>query len=258
MPVLSAAEADQIIKAEQRVRNSVILPPTLKRIIDMQQSTTFRVCNVGPWPYQLERGSLSIFLPGFDAKKHPKGYAESQSIPCIMREARLVGGGGTEPQEYSFIEDDGRAVAMDLIGVGPGIHPRNDKRQYGVFVPEGEEPTKLEIAGAKQRLVQYQNALIAEAREAFDKGREHIGALLAADVEGRYTWAANERGVDEPWVHHRHTQESVKCQNCGKYNSEGIAQCQCGHVINETLYIENQTRKARLDRQIQESLKSKN
>jgi hypothetical protein len=108
--------------------------------------------------------------------------------------------------------------------------------QYGVFVPAGKEPTKAEIAAAQKQLINYQDRLIAEARQAFDKSREELGRLMEADRDGRHLWAARQRGVDEAWVHHQHTQESVRCDMCGKYNPSGIAKCQCGRILDFDLY----------------------
>jgi len=238
MARVSADEAAKLIAEEQRKLSSAVLPPTLKRIRDMQQKETFSICNVGPWPYSLERAAMRIFIPGYDPKSDPKkkGYAASAPIPCIVREAKLVGGGGETPLEYGWVEDDGHDVALDMIGVGFGLPKQNSLVQYGVFVPIGSEPTESEIAAARQQLTAYQDRLIAEARQAFDKSREELAKLLEADVEGRHLWAARERGVDEAWVHHQHTQQSVKCDMCGKFNPPDIAKCQCGQILNVDLY----------------------
>lgn len=238
MPRITAAEASQIIRDEQRQLNTTVLPPTLKRIRDMQRDVTFSICNVSPWSYKLERASLHVLIPGYDKKIDPeeKGYAASEPLPCIFREAKLTGGGGESPLEYGFIEDDGRMVALDLIGVGFGLATQNSLVQYGVFVPADSEPKKQEIAAARKELIGYQDRLIAEARQAFDKSREELGRLMEADRDGRHLWAARERGVDEAWVHHQHTQESVRCDMCGRFNPSGIAKCQCGQILDFDLF----------------------
>lgn len=238
MARISAQEAAQIIREEQRQLTTAVLPPTLARIRDLMKDETFPICNVGPWPYRLERAALHVLVPGYDSKIDPekKGYAASEPMPCIFREAKLTGGGGETALEYGYIEDDGRMVALDLIGVGFGLPPQNSLLQYGVFVPAGKEPTKAEIAAAQKQLINYQDRLIAEARQAFDKSREELGRLMEADRDGRHLWAARQRGVDEAWVHHQHTQESVRCDMCGKYNPSGIAKCQCGRILDFDLY----------------------
>ena len=246
MARITADEAAQIIRQEQRQMNAAVLPPTLARIRTMQKEETFSICNVGPWPYRLERAALHIVIPGYDPKMDPdkRGYAASDPLPCIFREAKLTGGGGEGPLEYSWIDDDGRQVALDMIGVGFGLAPQNALIQYGVFVPAGKEPTKQEIAAAHKELIGYQDRLIAEARQAFDKSREELGRLMEADRDGRHLWAARQRGVDEAWVHHQHTQESVRCDMCGKYNPSGIAKCQCGQILDFDLFAKLQQKQA--------------
>lgn len=248
MARITADEAAQIIRQEQRQLNTAVLPPTLKYITKQMKAETFSICNVGPWPYRLERGSLHIIVPGYDAAIDPdkKGYATSDPIPCIFPEAKLTGGGGESPLEYSMIYDDGHMVALDLIGVGFGLAPQNSLIQYGVFVPEGKEPTKAEVEAAKRQLIGYQDRLIAEARQAFDKSREELGRLMEADKDGRHLWAARQRGVDEAWVHHQHTQESVRCDMCGRYNPSGIAKCQCGRILNFDLFAKIEREQAEM------------
>lgn len=234
MAQITAAEAHQIIQQEQRALNRAVLPPTLERIRLMMQNDTFRICNVGPWEYRCERASLHVFIPGYDPKfdTAKRGYAASEPLPCIFREAKLIGGGGDTPLEYGWIEDDGHMVALDLIGVGFGMPSRNSLVQYGVFVPAGKEPTTEEVTAAKATLNSYVDRLIAEARDAYDKGPEERKAVIS----DRHLWAAGQRGIDEKWVHHQHTQESVRCEMCGAYNPAGIAKCKCGSIIDFELF----------------------
>jgi len=234
MARISAAEAAQIIREEQRNLNAAVMPPTLNRIRLLMKDETFAICNVGPWEYPLERAALHIRVPAYDPAADPqkKGYATSEPLPCIFREAKLTGGGGEVPLEYGWIEDDGRQVALDMIGVGFGLAPQNALVQYGVFVPEGATATKQEIAEAQRLLSVYYDRLIAEARDAYDKGPEERKAVIS----DRHLLAARTRGLDEKWVHHQHTQESVRCEMCGKYNPAGIAKCSCGSIIDFDLY----------------------
>jgi hypothetical protein len=62
MARISAQEAAQIIREEQRQLNAV-LPHDPRRIRDLMKDETFPICNVGPWPYRLERAALHISIP---------------------------------------------------------------------------------------------------------------------------------------------------------------------------------------------------
>ena len=242
MPSITAAEAEQIIAEEQRQLNAGrMLPPTLARIQRLQAEEVFSICNVGPWDYRLERASLMVYVPAYDATKDHKklGYAASDPMPDVRREARII-----NEDEFGYFEDDGRKVARDLIGIGFGLPSRNALTQYGVFVPAGKLPTKEEIENARHLLSECIDRLIAEARDAYDKGP----AERAAVITERHLWAARQRGLSEAWVHHQHTQQSQQCEMCGKFNPSGIAKCACGNIVDFDLYKRLQARqKQQLD-----------
>ena len=232
MPRLSAAEAAAIIQEDQRNLTRAVYPKTISRLRRLMQEETLCICNVGPWAYHIDRGSITVDIPAYDPKKHENGYAKSEPMPELRRETKLTGGGGDQPLEYDFVEDDGRQVAWDLIGVGFGLHPHNSLVQYGVFVPEGKIPTKAELDEARRNLSESYDRLIEEARDAYDKGPETRKAVIS----DRHLLAARAKGMHEAWVHHQHTQQSVQCAMCGKFNPEGIAKCACGQIIDVDLY----------------------
>lgn len=213
----------------QQFSNGRLLPPTLARIQKMQRDEVFAICNVGPWPYILERQGLSIFIPAYDPEQDTEGlgYAKSEPMPDVRREAKII-----NESEFGYFEDDGRQVALDMIGIGFGLPRQQALDRYGVFVPAGKEPTKHEIAEARRRLDIYCNELIEEARVEFDKGRENWSKVR----NDRHLWAARERGIDEAWVNLETTDTAVRCDSCGKRNPKGIAKCQCGNIINFELY----------------------
>jgi hypothetical protein len=204
------------------------LPPILNRIRQLMKEESFSICNVGPWPHTMERGNLRMGIAAYDPAKHKCGYAKSDPLPVIRREAKVGYG-----DEYETFDDDGHAVANDLIGVGTGLHAWNSLLKYGVFVPAGLEPTPEEIAEARQRLSAYYDELITEARDAYDSGDPK---LRQATIGPRHLLAARIRGLDEPWVRHQHTEEAVRCKMCGKFNPSGVAKCVCGQILDIELY----------------------
>ena len=231
MAQISAAEAQQIIAQEQRQLNQTFkLPKTLDRIrVMMEKEVTF-IANVGPWPRMLETGSLkNYFIQAYDPKKDPekKGYVKGPNIPLIVRQAYVA-----NADNMGYFEDDGMQVAQEGIGIGFGLHPMNSITREGFFVPAGPEPAAEEVERARRALNAYLDELIAEARDAYDKGPEERKAV----IQDRHLYAGRAKGIDEPWLHHKHTQESVKCEMCGKYNPAGIAKCACGTIIDFDLY----------------------
>jgi hypothetical protein len=229
MPI-TAQEAQALLTQEQRKLNQGrVLPPVLDRIRVLMRDETFPICNVGPWEYRAERGCLSVFIPAYDPAKDPAklGYARSEPLAVIRREAKII-----NEDEFGFIEDDGHMVAQDLIGIGWGMHPQNSLVPFGVFVPAGKEPTPAEIAAAKDQLSLYYDRLIEEARDAYDKGPE----ARKNTITDRHLTAARIKGIDEAWTRHQHTEASVRCQMCGKFNPAGIAKCACGQILDFELF----------------------
>lgn len=235
MARITAEEAGQIVMAEQRrLNNSRRLPVTLDRIRVLMQEEAFPICNVGPWLHQIRRACIAFDIPGYDPANDDQklGYAQSPLQPSVARMARII-----DEDEFGWFEDDGHVQALDLIGVGHGLHPHNSLVQYGVFVPKGKRPIAPEIAAAKGELMTYRDRLIQDAREAYDKGP----AERAATIGERHLWAARSAGLNEKWVHNQHTQESVQCVSCGRFNAAGVAKCQCGIILDFDLHFKIET-----------------
>lgn len=234
MAIVTAEEAGRMAYTEQRQMNAGrMLPPTLSRISRLMKDETFPICNVGPWPYRCERACLTVQIPAYDPAQDAQklGYAASEPQPVIRREAKII-----SEDEFTFVEDDGRLVAQDLIGVGPFMHPMNSLLRYGVFIPAGPTPTRDELAAARAKLSEYTDFLIQEARDAYDKGPDERKAVIS----DRHLWAGRERGLDEPWLHHQHAQSAILCTSCGRRNPAGIAKCQCGSILDFELYLKNE------------------
>lgn len=240
---ITASEAAQIVGADlenQRRMGQANLPVTPRLLNDLTGKGVIRICNVGPWAYHIERGSIHQDIPAFDREDDPRklGCALSEPMPAMRQEAKIIGGGGEVPHEYGYIFDDGMQVAKELIGIGFGLPAHAALVQYGVFVSAGPMPTKEEIAEANRALQIYADRLVEEAREAFDKGRDEWYRTRS----DRHLWAGRLKGIQEKWVAEDHQEQSVKCDMCGKFNPSGIAKCQCGRIIDFELYakIENE------------------
>lgn len=240
MPV-DAAEAHRIVNAEmQKLNNNRRLPATLPRLRKMISEDVVFICNVGPWARLLETASLKgFFIPAYDPSKDKEGlgYVKSKPIPAIFRTAKIV-----SEDEFGYIEDDGMQVALEAIGIGHSLNPQNLLTVEGFFVPQGKEATKAEIARAQQELSRYFDRLIEEARDAYDKGPAERKAVIGE----RHLLAATTRGIDEPWVHHKHTQENVRCAMCGKFNPSGVAKCQCGSILDVELFMRLQAQQEKM------------
>jgi hypothetical protein len=245
MPVTAQEAAQEVAQFQRNMNGSRHLPATLSRIRRLQQEETFPICNVGPWNYVRERGSLTVCIPAYDpAKDHKKlGYAMSAPQPEVRREAKIL-----DENEFTYFEDDGHQVASDMIGVGFGLPKHNALTQYGVFIPAGSLPTQEEIAAARHELSLYIDRLINEARQAFDAGPKERAAV----INDRHLWAARQRGLSEAWVSAQHTQESIRCDSCGRFGPADVARCQCGNILNFEIEKRNVLKKAQQERELEE------
>lgn len=232
---VTAEEAAVAIRQEKqagsrRLGFNMHLPPTLARVRRLQAEEVVFICNVGPWARLIESATLKSFLVGaYDPAKDPRklGYVKSNPIPGIFRHAYIA-----SEDSFGYFEDDGKQIAQEAIGIGFGLHPMNSIVREGFFVPENDDPTPDEVMKARGALSNYIDELIGEARDAYDKGPEERKAVIG----DRHLLAARTRGIDEKWVHHQHTQESIRCSMCGKYNPAGVAKCQCGSILDVELY----------------------
>jgi hypothetical protein len=234
MATITAQEAERILSADVKQWNGGgrRLPHTPNRIRLLMAQDVVHICNVGPWERYLDTATFRGTIPAYDRAKDPQGlgYVMGPAIPTVVRTGKIV-----NEDEYGYVEDDGIQVAEEAIGIGYMMPMRNAIVQEGFFVAKANppNPTKDELRAALAALDEYLNRLIADARDAYDKGPEERKAVISAD---RHLLAARIKGVDEPWVHHSHTIQNVRCQMCGKHNPSGVAKCACGSILNVDLY----------------------
>ena len=195
------------------------------------------MCNVGPWSYQIERPSVSLAVPAYDAEKDQKklGYAKSAPFPRIHRFAKIV-----NEDEMGWCEDDGLWVLRDCIGMGFGSPHSQSIARFGVFVAEHGEATREELAAASAMFDEYLDMLIAEARDAWEAGPKERATVITRF--SRHIDAGRIKGIDEPWMTHQISQTSVRCEMCGQRNPAGVAKCQCGTILDFDLYKKIQAR----------------
>jgi hypothetical protein len=253
MPV-TAEEAQQIVSNDMRRINGGErrLPTILPRLRRMMKEDVLFIANVGPWGRMLETGSLKGFIvPSYDPLKDKEGlgYARSADIPAVYRQAKI-----SNDDEYGYIEDDGFQVAWEALGIGHSLPPGNAIVKMGFFVPALTDPrypgraTPDEVAKAQEALSRHIDELIAEARDAYDKGPEERKAVISAD---RHLLAARLRGIDEPWVHHQHSQQNLRCPMCQNFNPANAIICKCGEVLDEDAYRERMARRKRIEQEIE-------
>src|SRR6185312_11848758 len=150
---------------------------------------------------------------GFDYYTIPacpvdRDYSEPCKIPGIIEEEYLKVD-STELNTYEAPE-----IAMAIIGVGPGIRPENDLRQYGVFISRTNPPSKEEVAAAQERLLTTCTNLFREGnridREGQSRGQNGVGGQM---ISGDMFWAAKVLGQNPNWS--KNAQVMHECPACG-------------------------------------------
>lgn len=239
---VSAQEAAQRVAATAQAssyRNNA--PRTLPIIEDLSERTSVYIFNVGPWSFNQSMGSLgNFYIPAClpDAE-----YSAPLKIKGILQEPYPEGDG----QMKMLNPEEGRTVAMQILGIGPHLNPRNALIRYGVFLADGPVPTQKELDDARAKLTDYFRALVAEADAAFSQGPKTLNDLLS-NGDGRHYMAARKIGrtiAQSPWIGNA-TQEvnRQECPNCGEPYRLGIAECpKCGDILDMEKY------KAKLARQ---------
>lgn len=100
-----------------------------------------------------------------------------------------------------------------------------DDSFFGVFVAAGDEPTRAELAEARERLEAFYRRLVAAADREWERSHSY---LFINDVERR---AARHLGLEKEW--HYQVRETAECPGCGEKIKPNVAVCKtCGAILD--------------------------
>jgi hypothetical protein len=200
----------------------------------LSERTSVWIFNVGPWSFNQSLGSLgNFFIPGCpEGEPHSAGL----KIKGIVQEPYPEG----ENQMKMLDAEEGKHIALQIIGIGPHLNPRNALTRFGVFMSDSAHPTAIELSKATAELDKEYRRLVAEADTAYSAGPKTLNDLLA-NGDGRHYMAARKIGrtaAQSPWLGNA-TQETNRqeCSNCGEPYKLGIAECpKCGDILDMEKY----------------------
>jgi hypothetical protein len=229
---ISMEQATQMMGQYMRGNNKVRkVPPVLPSVQKASDDNPVFIMNVGPFKQRREMGSKGpVFL---------KACPEDQEY-CICH--RL---GGIERELYPndettmrFIEDDGFAVAQDILGIGISLDARAALTKMGFFISRSEKPTAAELKAAKGHLRQYLEGLIKEMNEA-----HRAGPKERRDVEAPEHFEAarilKKTKAECPWIEDGGQDVSREtCPNCKGLYDVGTVTHSCGFVLDVKTYNE--------------------
>lgn len=96
---------------------------------------------------------------------------------------------------------------------------------HGVFVAAGNAPTEAELAGARRRLREFQERLVAAADLEWERTRN---PMFITDLERR---AARQLGLEKPWLYD--PKPAAECPVCAERIKPGVAVCRgCGAILD--------------------------
>lgn len=261
MAKITAREAESRIAdyMKDKTGKNRRVPPINPSIQKMIRENTVHVFNVGPWGFRESMGSFGFyFIPAcevgapMDWERTPRmeaapgvfvpdnwtpseyvvtdprtEYAAMKPLPGLMTEPMP-----TDIDQCTWnMQDEGRYFANELLGVGIGHSQQNAKTHQGVFIAAGKEPTKDELAAARQLLERYMAARVLEADQAWARGPQSAEAVIRPQIHHVCAEWMNLR--DRAWLRGTDPQAQASCDACGSNVSSSAMVCkECGFILN--------------------------
>jgi hypothetical protein len=225
------------VNATQRKKSGRVAPPELSVTKEFKQKRV-RIFNVGPWSHIVPCGSAgTFFIPGhIDKKGSPllKGATEMTTPLHVIEDELVI----SSEKEYKRLQDEGRHIASEIIGIGRGRDPRHALTHMGVFIAEGDQPTEADEEAARGEVHVYCMGLVEQMRSLWDLDRK-----LAYDVRNPRVHGIAARFLNlqnEPWQVKAAPEPiaKTKCPGCrAEVDMEAPKCMHCGGIVNEDAYV---------------------
>jgi hypothetical protein len=193
-----------------------------------------RIFNVGPFPHTIPCGSIGTFF--IPACPEDKEYVEMLTPLHVLEDEIYPGFRDREPKR---LREEGRQMAIEVLGEGSHQNRRHSRRKVGVFIAEGEVPTKKELHDAKAQLHAYASEQILFMDSMWDRDRK-----LAYDIYRPETFGACARvlgltGKEKGWLAQGEPSNKIKCEACHMSVDPDAPLCyNCKSPVNMTAYAE--------------------
>ena len=214
------------IDARRKGRAKDVLPPELD-VINQQREVRVHIYNVGPFAHIIPCGSAGTFY--IPACPEDKEFVEMMT-PLYGVQTEVYP--KTRNAEPKRLYDDGKRMAVELLGEGRNQHKRNSKRRVGVFIAAGELPTKKELDDARAQMHAYASEQVLFMDNLWDRDRK-----LAYDVFRPETFGASARflglgGKEKPWLAQGEPTKNIQCPGCLTSVDPNAPKCHnCGGVV---------------------------
>lgn len=219
--------------------NKLKLPPRLG-INDKYKEARVRIFNVGPFPHTIPLGSPGIFY--IPACPWDKPYIESLTKLHELEEEFYPARDKREPMKA--LQSEGRKMAVDILGEGRNQDKRFSRRNVGVFIAEGEEPTTKEHADAVVELRRYCGAQVGIMDQLWDRDRKLAYDMYRPETFGACARVLGLTGKDKAWLAQGQPSTNVECPACKTSVNPDAAFCfNCKEVVNVGAYQAVKTRR---------------
>jgi hypothetical protein len=194
------------------------VPDPLGVIEEATNRHTYHIFNVGPWPQQINTGSIWGFFRVPGCPKNKEYVEANRSIPGIVSELTIK-----DEYEYNRLMSDGWKFALELVGIGRGRDPKRALTHYGLFASKNVVPTKAELFQAKTLLHATCSDIVREARDVYATDRKAFSVIVKRN---RHFAAAEVLNLtDEPWMVEQSPSQRVKCRYCMTMNDDQAIIC---------------------------------
>lgn len=210
MPV-TAQDAERAIKEEQRERNSKAiqsLPPQLQRVVDSHQLPPLHIFNVSHHVFRDRPAGDKYYT--INACEPGQRHSKPTLVPFVPTYHVALEIGKMETRM-----EDCRAVAEDIVGIGPFKSKSSDLTRFGVFIAAGEKPTEEELAAANAAYEQSDLELIQRADALANEGPSGLKSITAEMRD-----ACRRRSVVRDWA--KVQAAGQKCPGCGETVAAGV------------------------------------
>jgi hypothetical protein len=199
-----------------------------------------RIFNVGPFAYPVNLGSTGIFF--IQACPEDKPYIESLTPLHELVQEYYPARDKREPMK--LLQDEGRKIAVEILGEGRNQDKRQSKRHTGVFIAAGDVPTTKELEDARAELKRYASAQIAIMDQLWDRDRKLAYDVFRPQVHGVLARVLGLTGKDKAWLAQGASSDMIECPACKTSVRPDAAFCfNCKEVVNEDAYLKVKARR---------------
>jgi hypothetical protein len=216
--------------ATRKKRSGPNLPPELE-INKKYKKMRVRIFNVGPWAHIVPLGSVgTIYIP---ACPEDKPYVEMLTELHELEEELYP---SRDKKEYKRLQEDGRKMAIEILGEGRNQDRKQSRRNAGVFIAEGEIPTPAEIAEAKRNLLPTCQQMCDYMDRLWDRDRKLAYDVFNPETFGKAARVLNLNG--KPWQSSGEPSTNIKCPACRASVEADAPICHnCKGVVNEEAWL---------------------